>query len=564
MKRYLLIALLALSAMMSYAYDACVDGIYYNLVPKAKQATVTIGDNQYIGDIVIPENITYEGIVYSVSCIESNTFGGDNISSIVIPNSITTIKDGAFEQCRSITSIVLPNSITCINRNVFRECSSLRSVIIPSSITTIKDGAFFQCNSLASVEIPNSVTIIEQSAFYQCNSLEKVVIPNAITTIESGTFADCMSLFSITIPNSVERINGSAFEGCRSLATIMIPNSVTTIGGYAFYNCGNLTNVTLGSGIQNIYSCAFANCSNLENVYSNAVNPPSAESSAFDNSYIDYANLYVPTESLSSYRNTAPWSSFGSILALTPANPEDVDLVDGEEYTSVIDKTCNTLTYTRNFPNTDWNALYVPFSMQYEDWKDGFEIARLNDVHQFDDDEDGEIDRTVLEVVKMKEGSATEPNTPYMIKAKETGEKTITLTDATLYATEENSFDVTSWSTRFTFTGTYRTVTDMATRGYYALANGGLKQATSDVATLGAFRWYLDITDRTGNPASLMAKKVFLSFDDGEITEIEMIEATAENNADAIYSVNGLNVEKNKVSLPKGMYVRNGKKIIVK
>lgn len=199
--------------------------------------------------------------------------------------------------------------------------------------------------------------------------------------------------------------------------------------------------------------------------------------------------------------------------------------------------------------------------MQYDDWSDDFEVARLNDVHQFDDDDDGVIDRTVLEVVKMKDGSATEPNTPYMIKAKEVGEKTITLTDATLYAAEENSFDVTSWFTKFTFTGTYSTITDMATKGHYAVANGGLMQASSDAATLGAFRWYLDITDRNGNPAQLKAKKVFLSFDDGETTEVKLVEA---DNNSSIYSIGGVNVGNKKGSLSKGLYISNGKKFIIK
>lgn len=266
---------------------------------------------------------------------------------------------------------------------------------------------------------------------------------------------------------------------------------------------------------------------------------------------------------MSSYRDTAPWSGFGNILALTPAEPEDVDLVDGEEYTNMIEKPCNTLTYTRNFTNTNWNALYVPFAMEYEDWADDFEVARLNDVHQFDDDEDGVVDRTVLESVKLKEGSSTEPNVPYMIKAKEVGEKTITLNDATLYAAEEKSFDVTSWFTKFTFTGTYHEVTDMATAGHYAMADGGLKQASSDAATLGAFRWYLDITDRNGNPALLNAKAVLLSFDDGEETAIEVINAQSETEGD-VYSISGVKVGNDVNALPKGLYIMNGKKILVK
>lgn len=247
----------------------------------------------------------------------------------------------------------------------------------------------------------------------------------------------------------------------------------------------------------------------------------------------------------------------------SPVIPTDWNLADGEEYLNIYEYENRNITNTRNFTNTNWNALYVPFAMNYADWSEDFEVARLNDVHQFDDDEDGVVDRTVLELIKLKDGSRTEPNTPYMIKAKEVGEKTIMLTNATLYATKKNSFDVTSWYNRFTFTGTYSTVTDMATAGHYALADGALVQATSDAATLGAFRWYLDITDRNGSPSLGKARKVFLSFDDGETTEISVVDADAVTSK-SIYSIGGMNMGKDKSALPKGLYIRNGKQFLVK
>lgn len=553
-------------AMSANAYDVCIDGIYYNLVTKAKQAQVTNdGDNSYSGDIVIPEKITSGGVEYSVTTIVDRAFGFCfSLTSIQIPCSVVSIGDDAFSSCSSLASIQIPNSVTAIGVSTFAGCTSLTSIQIPNSVTYIGGYAFGGCNSLTSIQIPNTVTYIGYGAFYICTSLTSIQIPNSVTYIDHDAFWGCTSLTSIQIPNSVTYIGYEAFGGCNSLTSIQIPNSVTSISFNAFAGCKNLTSVILGSGIQSIGDHTFADCPNLENVYCNAANPPLVESNAFENSYIEYVNLYVPAESVGKYRNTYPWSSFGNISALTPVNPENIDLVDGENYINTIEKPCSTLTYTRNFTNTDWNALYVPFSMQYDDWSDDFEVARLNDVHQFDDNEDGEIDRTVLEVVKMKEGSMTEPNTPYMIKAKEAGEKTITLTDATLYATDEKSFDVTSWYTKFTFTGTYSTVTDMATRGHYALANGGLKQASSDAATLGAFRWYLDITDRNGNPIPLAGKKVFLSFDDGETTELKFVEANDDSNYAPVYSISGVNVGNDKASLPKGLYISNGKKFVIK
>ena len=115
---------------------------------------------------------------------------------------------------------------------------------------------------------------------------------------------------------------------------------------------------------------------------------------------------------------------------------------------------------------------------------------------------DGTVDRTTLEIIKKTSGSI-DANTPYLIRAKETGEKTITLTDATLYKTEEKSVDCSSVKTKYTFTGTYDGVSgeDMLANGYYALAGGALKQAASSSASLGAFRWYLKAEPRGGSSA---------------------------------------------------------------
>ena len=117
---------------------------------------------------------------------------------------------------------------------------SLTSINIPNSVTTIGKSAFFGCLSLTSINIPNSVTTIEDNVFFGCLSLTSINIPNSVTTIGEGAFDGCKSLTSINIPNSVTTIGKSAFFGCDSLTSINIPNSVTTIGKGAFFGCRNL------------------------------------------------------------------------------------------------------------------------------------------------------------------------------------------------------------------------------------------------------------------------------------------------------------------------------------
>ncbi|MBQ9559136.1 MAG: leucine-rich repeat domain-containing protein [Bacteroidaceae bacterium] len=240
---------------------------------------------------------------------------------------------------------------------------------------------------------------------------------------------------------------------------------------------------------------------------------------------------------------------------------ENVTIVEGNTYMNNETKDIDEICYTRTFSNTEWQALYVPFEMTYADWQADFEVARLNDVHQWDDNDDGTIDRTELEVVKLKSGK-TEANTPYLIRAKSTGEKTITLTNTTLYKAEENSFDVSSWNTKFTFTGTYSGIsgTEMFTNGYYAMGGGTLHQAASSANDLSPMRWYMTVTDRNGNPKSLGEVKVMVFGDDTDgISPTPAL--PGEEGEEAVFDLSGRRTDS---PTKKGVYIKNGRKMIVR
>ena len=125
-----------------------------------------------------------------------------------------------FRGCK-LTSIIMPNSVTSIEGSAFADCSRLTSVTIPNSVMSIGSGAFWGCSSLTSITIPNSVTSIEDWAFYDCSGLTTITIPNSVTSIGFAAFSRCSGLTSITIPNSVTRIVSEAFEGCSGLTTIV-------------------------------------------------------------------------------------------------------------------------------------------------------------------------------------------------------------------------------------------------------------------------------------------------------------------------------------------------------
>ena len=214
-------------------------GIYYEVSAEGTFAEVVA----YTGTSTkINIASTYKGL--PVTSIYSNVFRGTAITTVVIPNSITSIGSSAFYGCSNLTSVVIGDSVTSIGDYAFTHCTSLTSVVIGDSVTSIGDYAFYNCTSLTSITIPDSVTSIGDWAFYKCTSLTSITIPDGVTSIGSSAFEDCISLTSITIPDSVTSIGDWAFYKCASLASVVIGDSVTSIGDYAFENCSSLTSVT--------------------------------------------------------------------------------------------------------------------------------------------------------------------------------------------------------------------------------------------------------------------------------------------------------------------------------
>ena len=126
----------------------------------------------------------------------------------------------AFRHCRSLTSITIPNSVTSIGGDAFYGCRSLTSIIIPNSVTSIGYYAFRNCSGLQSIAIPNSVTIILDYAFSGCSSLTSITIPNSVTSVGREAFYGCSGLISVTIPNSVKEISYLAFSECPKLENV--------------------------------------------------------------------------------------------------------------------------------------------------------------------------------------------------------------------------------------------------------------------------------------------------------------------------------------------------------
>lgn len=433
---FLLVMLMSMTGTKAFAYDFKENGIYYNY---NDDGTVSVTYNaflegtDYSGSITIPERVTHNGVSYDVTSIDENAFLFCNVTSISIPQCVTSIGAGAFEgtpwydsqpygmvyaglvayhykgymplgteivlkdgtkgiadeafvdthyyESRSknssaregLVSIIIPNSVVTIGNEAFDRCLNLTSINIPKSVLRIgesicpttlcltsisvdKDNPIYDsrnnCNAiietatnkliqgckttiipygieeinsafvgqrgLTSITIPSSVKVLER-AFVECYGLTSITIPSNVTDIGRSAFFRCKGLTSIIIPNSVKNLGEQAFYDCDGITSVTIPNSVTSIHSMVFAQCVNLTSCTIGSSVTSIGAHMFLNCKKLTDVYCYAENVPNTNRYAFDtstNPSITSATLHVLAGALEAYRTTAPWSNFGTIVAI--------------------------------------------------------------------------------------------------------------------------------------------------------------------------------------------------------------------------------------------------------
>ena len=289
---------------------ASQDGILYN---KAKTTTRLIPD-KLSGAVTIPNSmasVPYLGGragLTSVTLPDAITSLGSNIfrnctglTEITIPNTVTTIGDSTFAGCTGLTAITIPNSVTAVGNNAFGRCTELTEINIGNGLASTAN-LFLSGDKLKSInvaggnnnfssiggvlfnktgtslnryprgkpettyEIPVSVTSIGNNAFQNCTGLTSITIPNSVTTIGNYAFSGCTGLTSMTIPNSVTTIGNYAFQNCTGLTSMTIPNSVTSIGNQAFRGCTGLTSMTIPASVTTIGTNVFALCTGLTEI----------------------------------------------------------------------------------------------------------------------------------------------------------------------------------------------------------------------------------------------------------------------------------------------------------
>ncbi len=280
----LILTVLSVLLPISVMAQTEVDGLYFSIREDGTAYLYDIG--KVSSHVTVPSQITYEGVIYPVTHIESGIFQNHpEITSVQVEAAITDA-EGLFSSCTSLTSVSLvdgpeqldntfygctslkevqlpENSLKIVGKQTFYGCTSLGSINIPNSVTEIGDWAFYGCTSLYSVNFSSSLKTIGYYAFDGCTSLNAASLPSGLETIGWGAFADCTSLSEVSLPSSMNKLGDMAFYRCTSLSSVTIPLTTEQMGKEVFRECTSLESATLPEGTKYISEGLFLNCKKL-------------------------------------------------------------------------------------------------------------------------------------------------------------------------------------------------------------------------------------------------------------------------------------------------------------
>jgi hypothetical protein len=289
-------------------------------LPKTRRETLSTIQSY---SLEIPGQVNYANKIYAVTGIGKLAFRDSTLPMVKLPDTIKAICNGAFDH------------------------AEITSIVIPDSVQIIEEGAFFSCLNLTEIEIPAKVATIEDNAFEGCENIKKIVLKKGLNKICAYAFDDIFELQELTIPNTVIEIGKNAFSqsGCKSSQrlSITIPDNVVTIGEGAFYHC-RLRSLTLGkglsrienevfagselkelvipNGITSIGKKAFANNNNFQSITCKSGTPPKIEEDTFDSQTFENAKLNVLYNAVQNYKNDPVWGRFRMIGPIPEGIPE--------------------------------------------------------------------------------------------------------------------------------------------------------------------------------------------------------------------------------------------------
>lgn len=454
----------------------------------------------------------------TITAIGNGAFAETGLKNIVIPEGITSIELQAFENCQDLESVTLPQSLKKLGYHVFAN-SGLTSLVIPEGITYLPQGTFNGCKNLETVTLPTTLETIEYNAFSN-SGLTSIFIPKGVTNISSTSFNYCGKLSTISV--SDENTTYDSRNNCnaiiqtatnqilRGTSNTIIPNTATSIGDNAFNDINSLTSIVIPESVTSIGLYAFYICNSLAEVVCKAKVAPQLKSEAFSNDILSKATLYVPEESVESYKTDGEWKKFSDIQPLPYAY---INI-------SAAEKTTYCSEHALDFTNIEGAKAYIA---------SGFSPS--------------------TGVVLLTKVNKVPAGVGFMVIGK------------------EGKYEVPYCETDFTYAnllvGTMSQTTVASTadgKTNYVLSNGseGVMFYLANNATVPAKKAYLSIPSTIVNEAQV--KAVRLAFEDDMTTNIIRVEDMTKKTTDKVYGLDG----RCKKGLSSGINIVNGKKIYVK
>lgn len=294
MRRFMSLKLLVAFLMMlccgtAMASDfVTVDGFKFLVDTDKEEATLL--PNDYSGEVVVPEKVTFEGKDYPVTTLGSSCFGG-SVKKVDIPKTVKMLSDYCFKE------------------------ADIKSIQIPSSVTALGEGCF-SCSQIETIDIPSSVVKLGKHCFNYCTRLRIVNLPNSLDNIPEYCFSHCYQLNNIEIPNSVTSIDSFAFDEC-SLSDVRLPESLTTLWGYGTFTGNPFLKFVIPATLKSVSKGMFRDCTKLKTIVCFAKKPLKAYyGNIFERFNQLECILYVPKESLEIYKTDDEWGKFGVIKAI--------------------------------------------------------------------------------------------------------------------------------------------------------------------------------------------------------------------------------------------------------
>lgn len=324
-----------------------------------------------LNNVVVPESVRY---IYAGAFI-----GCTSLSNITLPQQLESITESAFEGCTSLTHIELPASLSLIHDRAFYD-TGLTSIVIPENVTSIGEQSFSYCNDLTSVTLNEQITTLPSYAFSYCDALEEITLPESITTIEDYCFLSCTSLNNIQWSTNLKSIGNSAFLNT-GLTQVMLPEQLESIDNSAFSECNNLTSITIPSSVKTVNTFIFYRCYNLTSIFWNtSINVPQYICGGFSSDMNSNVILYLADGSTQVETNL-----INNIVIDGVANEIRLYSASNSPFFVPQEFRAAHVTYTRSFTYptypgeaSGWRSISLPFTVDNITGPAGQTLAPFN------------------------------------------------------------------------------------------------------------------------------------------------------------------------------------------